>query len=258
MELFDTHAHLNDEQFDNIVGEVIKRARLAGVRYVLVVGTELSDSQRAVEIASHHEDVYAAVGIQPNYVGQTGPDDFEGIRELARDPKVIAIGETGLDRYWDRAPFDLQQEYFARHIQLSLDTGKPFIVHMRECGEEIVDSLNAFKSATPLKGVMHSFTGDADLAKRCMEFGLHISFAGMVTYKKSDPLRQVSASIPMDRLLVETDSPYLSPHPVRSQRPNEPALLVHTAECVAQQQGLSLPDFIQQSTRNAKRLFGLE
>jgi TatD DNase family protein len=257
MELFDTHAHLNAGQFEAILPDVIQRANDAGVTKVTVVGCTAEDSQTAIDIAEQYVGVFASVGIQPNYVSEANEGDYEKIVELAMHPSVIAIGETGLDRYWDRAPFELQQEYFAKHIQLSISTGKPFIVHMRECGDDILDSLKPFTGQAPLKGIMHSFTGDAELAVKCMEFGLHISFAGMLTYKKSDDLRSVAATIPLDRLLVETDCPYLSPHPKRDQRPNEPALVRLTAECLAEQKKVSLEEIAQITTANACKLFGL-
>jgi TatD DNase family protein len=149
----------------------------------------------------------------------------------------------------------LQQEYFDRHLRLSQQRDVPFIVHMRDCGDEIVAMLRTAHDRSPLRGVMHSFTGDEALAEQCLELGLYISFAGMVTYKKSDELRRVAASIPDDRLLIETDSPYLSPHPKRGQRPNEPALVVHTAECLAEVRGASLESLAEQTTENARRLF---
>lgn len=257
MELFDTHAHLNDEQFAPILDDVIQRARSQFVKGIVVVGTNREDSQRAIEIANRYRDVWASVGIQPNQVADAQPDDMATIKALADDPSVVAIGETGLDRYWDFSPFDQQREYFARHIELSLETGKPFIVHMRECEQDILDSLKAFSSSAPLNGVMHSFTGDLPMAEKCLEFGLHISFAGMVTYKKSDALRKVAASIPMDRLLLETDSPYLSPHPKRGQRPNEPALIVHTAEFIAVEKSIALESIARITTQNARQLFSI-
>ena len=257
MEFFDTHAHLNDEQFASDIESVVARAKNQFVSRTLVVGTNLKDSQRAVALANQFEELYAAVGIQPNYVHEAEAGDFEQIVKLASEPKVIAIGETGLDRYWDNAPFDLQQDYFARHIRLAIELDKPFVVHMRECGDDIVESLRAFEDSKPLKGIMHSFTGDAELAKTCMEFGLHISFAGMVTFKKSDELRRVAASIPMEKLLIETDSPYLAPHPKRGQRPNEPSLVVHTAECLANEKKISLEEFASITSRNANELFGI-
>lgn len=256
MRLFDTHAHLNDDEFADQLPAVVERAKAAGVERILVIGTTVATSRRAVEIAQQFENLYAAVGIQPNYVAEAQSGDWEEIVELARQPKVIALGETGLDRYWDHAPFVLQQDYFDRHLRLSQTTGLPFVVHMRDCGDDVAAMLRDARQCGELRGVMHSFTGDLPLAQDCLALGLHISFAGMVTYKKSDALRQVAAQVPDDRILIETDSPYLSPHPHRGVRRNEPALVVHTAACLAEVRGVELATFAEQTWVNSLALFG--
>lgn len=256
MRFFDTHAHLNDETFEQQLPEVVARAAAAGVEKVLVVGTTAATSRRAVEIAQQFDGVYAAAGIQPNYVAEAGPADWDEIVRLAREPKVAALGETGLDRYWDNAPFALQQDYFDRHLRLSQASGLPFVVHMRECGEDVAAMLRDARARDELRGVMHSFTGSLELAQECLQLGLYISFAGMVTYKKSDDLRRIAGQIPADRILIETDAPYLSPHPHRGVRPNEPAMVVHTAACLADVRGVDLATFAQQTWSNAIRLFG--
>lgn len=255
MQLFDTHAHLDDEQFASDRAAMIKRSAAAGVADVIAVGTTASSSAVCVQLASEFPGVHAAVGIQPNYCGDAQADDWQAIVDLATRDGVVAIGETGLDRYWDHTPFDVQQDYFARHLALSRETRLPFIVHMRDCLDEILESLRAASSDGPLQGVMHSYTGNAAGAESCMDLGLYISFAGMVTYKKSTELRDVAKQIPDDRLLIETDAPYLSPHPKRSVRPNEPALIVHTAECLAEIRGLTMDELASLTTANAKRLF---
>jgi TatD DNase family protein len=255
MKLFDTHAHLDSEEFADRLPQVVQRAKAAGVEAILLIGTTAASSQRCVEIAQQFDGLYAAVGIQPNHVAEAEPDDWDRIVALANQPKVVGLGETGLDRYWDRAPFDWQQDYFDRHLRLSQQTGLPFIVHMRECGADIAAMLVGAHARAPLQGVMHSYTGDWPLAQQCLDLGLYISFAGMVTYKKSDDLRTVAAQVPADRILIETDSPYLSPHPKRSVRPNEPALIVHTAECLADVRHLSVEQFAEQTWANAHALF---
>jgi TatD DNase family protein len=256
MRLFDTHAHLNDDEFADQLPAVVERAKAARVERILVIGTTVATSRRAVEIAHQFENLYAAVGIQPNYVAEAQSGDWDAIVELARQPKVIALGETGLDRYWDNAPFDLQQDYFDRHLRLSQATGLPFVVHMRECGDDVAAMLRDARQRGELRGVMHSFTGDLPLAQECLALGMYISFAGMVTYKKSDALRQVAAQVPDDRILIETDSPYLSPHPHRGVRRNEPALIVHTAACLAEVRGVELATFAEQTWANSLALFG--
>jgi TatD DNase family protein len=257
MELFDTHAHLNDEQFEGLLEDVLARARAAGVVQMLCVGTTVETSRRAVELAETHAEIVAAVGIHPNYCGEATAADWERIEELACHPRVRALGETGLDRYWDDAPFATQQEFLARHLALSRVTGLPCVLHMRDCQADLLEMLRDDHRRGPIHAIMHSYTGDAAGAAESVELGLHVSFAGMVTYKKSDELRQVAASVPAARLLVETDAPYLSPHPHRSVRPNEPAMMIHTAECLAQVRGVSLAELARQTTENARRLFGL-
>jgi TatD DNase family protein len=253
--LFDTHTHLDQDEFDDCRDVVLERARVAGVETIIAVGTTAEASRKCVDLAARYPGVYAAVGLQPNYIAQGSPSDWQEIERLASMPGVVAIGETGLDRHWDYTPFAQQQEYFERHIELARRLGLPFIVHMRDCDVEIVAALQEARRHGPLRGVMHSFTGDAAMAAECLALGLHISFAGMVTYKKSQALRECAATIPADRLLVETDCPYLSPEPVRSQRPNEPALVRHTAQCLALARGMTFEELASTTTANARELF---
>jgi TatD DNase family protein len=257
MSYFDTHAHLDDEAFNANRSEIVRRAHEAGVTAILAVGVTASSSEQCIALAEQFDGVYAAVGIQPNYCAQTGEGDWDRITQIALHPRVAAIGETGLDRYWDYTPFDVQQDYFDRHLRLSQALDKAFIVHMRDCGDDIVTMLEAARSRGPLRGVMHSFTGDEALARRCLDLGLYISFAGMVTFKKSEDLRHVAAVIPADRILIETDSPYLSPDPLRGKHPNEPARLVHTAACIAKVRGVRIDEFGWQTSANARKLFGV-
>jgi TatD DNase family protein len=255
MEFFDTHAHLDQPDFDADRAEVVARARTAGVREMTAIGTTAATSAVCVRLAAEFDGVYAAVGMQPNYIAEAAAGDWDRIVALAGEPGVVAIGETGLDRHWDFTPFDVQQDYFDRHIRLSQERGLPFVVHMRDCDDDILAMLREAHARGPLSGVMHSFTGGRAMAEECVAMGLSISFAGMVTYKKSDELRAVAAAVPADRILIETDSPYLSPEPVRKLKRNEPANVVHTAARLAEERGESLSDFAAQSTANARRLF---
>jgi TatD DNase family protein len=253
---YDTHAHLDDEQLIEQLDQVLDRARQADVQHVLAMGTTAESSQSCVTIASQFDMVYAAVGIQPNYVAQAAANDWHTIVSLSEHPRVRAIGETGLDRYWDYAPWDQQWDYFMRHMELAHVQRLPFVVHLRDCETEMLDALReAHRRFGQLRGVMHSFTGSAETAAACVDLGLHISFAGMLTYKKSDALRAVAMTVPGDRLLIETDAPYLSPHPKRGQRPNEPALVIHTAACLAEIRGLTPDEIGQLTTQNALELF---
>lgn len=252
---FDTHAHLDDEQFDAIRDEVLQRARQAAVTTVITIGTTADTSAKSIELANHYDTVYAAVGVQPNYCEQMQRGDWDRIVEMAKQDRVVALGETGLDRHWDYTPFEIQQDYFARHLELAQTLDLPVVIHMRECGQDILQMLREACQRGPMRGVMHSFSGTAELAAEFVALGMYISFAGMVTYRKSDDLRQVAAGVLPDRLLIETDCPYLSPHPKRGHRPNEPAMIVHTAACLAEVRGIDLEALAQLTTENARQLF---
>jgi TatD DNase family protein len=255
--VIDTHAHLDDERFAADLDAVVARAVGAGLERVVTIGTDAATSRRNVELAGRFALLRSAVGIQPNHVAEAQPGDWDAIRELVQHPTCVAIGETGLDRYWDRAPFPLQEEYFARHLALFRETGKPVVIHCREAETDVVRMLRAeFDARGPVAGVLHSFTGDAGTAKACLDMGLYVSFAGMVTYKNAENLRQAAATIPLDRLLVETDSPYLAPVPVRGKR-NEPAYVVHTADSLAKALGVTPEVIDEQTTRNARKLFNV-
>jgi TatD DNase family protein len=256
MYLIDTHVHLDEEAFRPDRHEVVARAAAAGVVSMITIGISAATSRAAVDLAQSCPSVYAAVAIQPNYVSQAAPGDWELIQELATQPKVVAVGETGLDRYWDYAPFDLQVEFFDKHLELARRLDLPFIVHCREAASDVVAQLRRAAGGGQLRGVMHSFAGDAETARACVELGMFISFAGMVTFKKNDGLRAVAAQVPLDRLLVETDAPYLAPTPFRGKR-NEPAYVRNTAETLASVRNLSLEEIARVTTENARRLFRL-
>ena len=256
LELFDTHAHLNVDTFAENVDEIVEKAKTAGLVGIAVIGIDAQTSRRACDLAAEYPGyLYAVVGIQPNSAAEAAEGDWAVIEELAGYPGVRAIGETGLDCYWDDTPMEMQQDYFDRHLQLCRDTALPMVIHMRESGDLIAQQLARQSSVPP--GIMHSYTGDEVLAKQCLDMGLHISFAGMVTFKKSDELRAVAKMVPEDRLLVETDSPYLSPEPLRGKRPNEPARVERTLRCLAEVRGVSAEHLAQATTANARRLFQL-
>ena len=255
--IIDTHAHLDEEEFGEDLAPWLQRAADVDVSTIITVGTTANSSAAAVQLASRWPQLFASVGIQPNYGAQATGDDWQQVVQLASASRVRAVGETGLDGYWDYTPMDLQRRLFDQHLRLSQSTDLPVIIHMRDCSAETIEVLQTARSRGPLRGVMHSFTGDAATAQQCLKLGLYISFAGMVTFKKSHELRDVAKQVPSDRILVETDSPYLTPHPHRGKRPNEPAMIVHTAACLAAVRGVSLDEFADQTTANAERLFGL-
>jgi TatD DNase family protein len=254
MPLIDTHAHINQKEFNDDRDEAIARAQAAGVEAIIAVGVTAITSEVVCNLAEHNSAVYAAVGIQPNYTAEAEIGDWNRILALVNRPRVVAIGETGLDRYWKDSPMEVQRDYFDRHLRLSQERDLPFIVHMRDCEADILEMLREAHRRGPLRGVMHSYTGSAEGAGECVAMGLYISFAGMVTYKKSDELRAVASAVPDDRILVETDSPYLSPEPLRGKR-NEPANVVHTARRLAAARGQDFDAFCEQTTRNARALF---
>jgi len=257
--LFDTHAHLDAEQLAGQTESLLADAHAHSVERILTVSTDLASSYRSIKLAEQHSAVYASVGIHPNHCHEASPAHWKEISGLIDHPKVVALGETGLDDHWDFCPMELQKEYFVQHIELSHQSGLPFIVHMRDCEAEMMRTLaDHLDPQGKLHGVMHSFCGSQDAADQCLEWGMHVSFAGMVTYKKNDPLRTIAATIPDDRLLIETDSPYLSPHPCRSQRPNTPALVRHTLQCLADVRGQAIDELARITTKNAFRLFQID
>jgi TatD DNase family protein len=254
--IIDTHAHLTDEALLSDIENFLALAAQADVGAVLCVGTTITSSKKCIELAEQFASVRAAVGIHPNYCCQATADDWPAIERLSSHPRVAALGETGLDRYWDDCPWEIQVDYFRKHLALSQRTGLPVVIHTRDCAEETFELLNHESKNGPLRGVMHSFTGPQSVADGCLQLGLYISFAGMVTFKNGAELRQIARTIPADRILVETDCPYLTPHPYRGKRPNHPAHAALTLKCLAEVRGVSLSEMSKQTTENAIRLFG--
>lgn len=250
----DSHAHLEMAAFDADREEVIARAWAAGLSAIITVGTTIPDCEKAVRIARSHPQVYAAVGIHPHEVKEIDGRTYEALRELARREKVVAIGEIGLDFFYDHSPREVQLRRFAEQIELALELDLPVIIHDREAHGETLGILRQHKGR--LRGVLHCFSGDAAMARECLEMGFYLSVAGPVTYKKADELRAVACGIPADRLLVETDCPYLSPQPYRGKR-NEPAYVVQTARTLAEIRGVDAREVERSTEENACRLFGL-
>ncbi len=260
MKLFDTHTHLDQSEFDADRAEVIARAQRAGVETILAVGVDLPSSRAAVRLAEQFPGVYAAVGVQPNSAAQVSDSDWQQIVALAEHPRVVALGETGLDCYWDYSPLELQKIFFRRHLELSARRSLPLVIHCRDAQAQVLQMLHEAAADGPLRGVMHAFSGDAQLAAQCVELGLYVSFAGTISYtnKKFAPLHEAAVAVPDERILLETDSPYMVPHPLRGkQQRNEPALLVHTAHALAALRRSDPKRLAAQCTANARRLFGL-
>jgi TatD DNase family protein len=258
--LIDTHAHLDAEEFRDDREAVIARTVAAGVEAMICPAISAASSEAVVRLAAASAAIYAAVGIQPNDCAQAAPGDWQAVVALVRRPRVVAIGETGLDRHWDFTPFAVQQDYFDRHLRLAQQCDLPVIVHCREADADALAMLREAAARGPLRGVLHAFSGDRAMAEECLGLGFSISFAGPVTYtnKKFAALGEAAAAVPADRLLLETDSPYLVPHPLRGkEKRNEPAHLVHTLQRVAELRGASPESIAEQTTANARRLFRL-
>jgi TatD DNase family protein len=255
-ELFDTHAHLGLESYyKKDLESVIQRAREVGVRYIATVGIDLTESRKAVRIASDHSDIFAIVGVHPHEAKGVTDSTLEEIAHLARHEKVVAYGEIGLDFYRNRSPKHAQIAVFREQIRLARSLKLPIVIHDRDAHEETVRILKEEK-ADEVGGIIHCFSGDLRMAWDCIAMGFLISIPGTVTFKKARQVHAVVRGVPLDYLLVETDCPYLTPVPHRGKR-NEPAYVRHTAEAVAALKELPLKEVAAATTRNAIRIFGL-
>ena len=255
--LIDTHAHLDAEQLGSDLPDVLRRAQEAGVVQIVAVGITAASSANCVALAGSHAGLFATVGIHPNEAASASPGDWGEVLRLVRHAARGWGRRDGLDRHWDKTPFPLQEEYFARHLELARQSALAVVIHCREAEPDILKMLReVYDRHGAIRGVLHSFTGTRATAEAALAMGLHISFAGMLTYKNAGDLREVAATIPLDRLLVETDSPYLAPVPLRGKR-NEPANVVHTAACLAGLHASSPEEMAERTTRNARALFGI-
>jgi TatD DNase family protein len=257
IELFDSHAHVDGPEFDADRDDVLARARAAGVKRIVVIGAvgEPSSAERAVAFAERDPNVWATIATHPHDVKQMTPAWWATHERLARHPRVVAIGETGLDYYYDHSPHDVQQDAFRRFLELAHAVGKPVVCHIRDAHDDARAILREGRAAE-LGCVIHCFTGTPDDARQYAEMGCYVSFSGIVTYKTAQPLRDAVPLVPRDRLMIETDCPYLAPVPKRGKR-NEPAFVVHTAEVVAQCAGLDLAELARITTQNASRVYRL-
>jgi TatD DNase family protein len=256
MTLFtDSHAHVDGPEFDADRDDVLARARAAGVQRIVVIGAvgEPSSAERAVALAERDPDVFATVATHPHDADKMTPDWWAVHERLAEHPRVVAIGETGLDFYYDHSARDAQAVAFRRFIALARRVGKPVVCHIRDAHEES-RAILAAEGAAEVGGVIHCFTGTPDDAEAYVAMGFHVSFSGIVTYKTAQPIRDAVRRVPLDRILIETDCPYLAPVPRRGKR-NEPAFVVHTAEVVAREAGVSLADLAAATVANTARIF---
>ncbi len=251
----DSHCHLNDPAFDSDLEEVVARIEEAGIVHILNVGCDLATSKRAIELAEKYEYMVAAVGIHPHNAASADDDALAQLREMAKHPKVVAIGETGLDYYRDRSPRDLQEVSFRRHLALAKEMGKPVIIHCRDAMERTLQVLKE-ENVGETGGVMHCFAGTPQDVRRCLDLNLYISFAGNVTYPKATMLRESLAVVPGHRLLVETDSPYLAPQKKRGKR-NDPTFLTYVIDQAVKTRNVTRDDMERIAVTNFEELFGL-
>ena len=254
--LFDSHAHLDSRKFNDDRSEVIKRAKDAGVKYILNAGSDIKSSQRTLQLAKEEEMVYAALGVHPHEAKYFDNKTYETFKSLAGEEKVVAIGEIGFDFYYNHSNREAQTEAFKRQIELAREVSLPVIIHNRDAHRDTMDMLREMK-AEEAGGVLHCFSGSVEIAEEALKMGFYISLAGPVTFKNSRKSREVAEIVPEDKLMIETDCPYLSPEPKRGRR-NEPAYVAFVAQKIADIRGETPEKVAEYTTNNAKRLFKIE
>ncbi|MEN8257659.1 MAG: TatD family hydrolase [Thermodesulfobacteriota bacterium] len=251
--LVDSHCHLDMAPYGDDCPEVIARSQTAGVRTIFTIGIDLESSQAAVELAVQHENIYATVGIHPHHALEAGPEAYGTLAKLAAQPKVIGFGEIGIDLFKDYAPVDVQIKAFRGQLDLANKLELPVIIHDRDAHDEILQILEEC-GPFPAGGVIHCFSGDKEVARRFLDLGFYLSIPGVVTFKKALELQEAAAFIPLEKMLVETDGPFLAPEPWRGKR-NEPAYTLYTAEKIAELKGVTLDTVARQTTKNIEALF---
>jgi len=252
--LVDSHCHLDFPHLSDQMDDVLARAKEAGIETLVTICTRVRKFDSVLAIAQAHDNIFCSVGTHPHNAEEERDITLEEILSLAKHPKVVAIGEAGLDYHYDNSPREDQEKGFRTHIAAARETGLPLVIHTRDADEDTARILSEEMDKGAFTAVLHCFTAGAELARKGVELGLYVSFSGVLTFKKSDELREIAASLPMDRVLVETDAPYLSPEPVRGRK-NEPANVVHTAAKLAEAKGVSNEEIARATTDNFYRLF---
>ncbi|MFU8649892.1 TatD family hydrolase [Lysinibacillus sp. RSDA_15] len=252
----DTHVHLNADQYEEDLQEVINRALEAKVEKMVVIGFDRKTIERTMELIEQFDFIYGVIGWHPVDAIDCTQEDLEWIEELAAHPKIVGIGETGLDYYWDKSPKDVQQVIFRKQIQLAQKINLPIIIHNRDATGDVVKILHE-ENAASVGGVMHCFSGSVETARECIAMNFMISLGGPVTFKNARLPKEVATEIPLEHLMIETDAPYLAPHPYRGKR-NEPAFVPLVAEEIARLKGLTIEEIAQATTDNAKNFFGID
>ncbi|MEW6170781.1 MAG: TatD family hydrolase [Candidatus Omnitrophota bacterium] len=250
----DTHCHLDFPDFDNDVNDVIERSRKEGIDFIINVGSSIKNSQNSLDLAKRYDSIYASVGIHPHEAKKFNQEAFEVIKNLAKEPKVIAIGEIGLDYYRNLSPKIQQQNVFIKLLDFAIQKQLPVILHNREASEDLLKILNQFKK--PIKGVVHCFSENRIILEEFLSLGLHISFTCNITYKKAQNLRDLIQFVPLGKLLLETDAPFLPPEGLRGKR-NEPIYVKKLAKVLAELKNVSIEEIANVTTNNAKELFKL-
>ena len=255
MHLFDTHAHILDDQFKEDLDQVIRNI-YDNMALVVNIGCNLEDCPRTVALAEQYDKVYAAVGLHPEDVKTYTPEGWDMICRLAEHPKVVGIGETGLDYYWDTSTKDAQKVLFEQHIDLAKQLHKPLVIHDREAHGDTLEILKR-TNAKEVGGILHAFSGSVEMAMEVIKLGFYIGLGGPVTFKNARKAVEVAQSIPLEYLVIETDGPYMAPVPFRGKR-NEPMLVQHTAAKIAELRGISVEELIEATYQNGKRIYGIE
>jgi len=256
MELFDSHAHYDDKRFEEDYEEVILNAFSSGVKYILNAGSDIATSKKSIKLAEKFDFVYAAVGVHPHEVEKLSNTEYEELKKLCNHKKVVAIGEIGLDYYYDHSPREVQRYWFDKQIELGKEFNLPLIIHNRDSHEDI---MNIIRRHTPYAkpGVLHCFTGSWEMAKELLNFGFYISFGGPITFKNAKKAIEIIEKMPEDRLLIETDCPYLTPEPYRGRR-NDSSYVLFVAKRISEIRKISVEEAAKITTENTKRLFGIE
>jgi len=257
LSLIDSHAHIQGKEHAADLDGVLMRADEAGVKKIVVVGGagDLSSNLQAIELAKSHDPLFATIGMHPHDAKDVGSEELKSLRELLRAPKVVAVGETGLDFYYDHSPRPVQEKIFGHFIELALETALPLIVHNRD-SDRRVEEIILHHGEGKVRGVIHCFTSDYASAKKFLELGFYISFSGILTFKTAEPLRAVAKKLPLEKLMVETDSPFLTPIPHRGKR-NEPAFVRLVAETLAKTKEVTLEEVAAATSKNSEELFGI-
>lgn len=254
--LVDSHAHLDDKRFDNDREDIIKNLKENNIEFIVNPGADLETSKKAVNLAKNNDNIYAAVGVHPHDVKDMDKNTIEELRKLAEEEKVVAIGEIGLDYYYDNSPRELQKKWFREQIKLAKELDLPIIIHDRDAHEDTYNILKE-ENDEKLRGIMHCYQSSLEMSSQFIDLGFFISLAGPITFKNAKTPKEVAKGVSLDNLLIETDSPYLTPHPYRGKR-NEPKHVKYVAQTIADLKNISIEEVMEKTRNNTKKIFGIK